>query len=218
MTCREDEPKVRTNPPVRRRAIGAPIPESVIIYIAGAVHTLQRRKPTAAAGLYFEAEGDRDKGRCVPISSEQSQYVAELFAALEAARSANKDSILTVISSQSYVSEAMNKKLSNWEHEGWVGVPHREVLRCLAAEVKARKAPTFFRVAAPGSPNRAQCRLAAMLAKRAARAPINEQWDLTLPQDTALPGLSVQGNRQSLLSQHKGRKNQETSPEDVNSE
>jgi ribonuclease HI len=38
-----------------------------------------------------------------------------------------------------------------------------------------------------------------MLAKRAARAPINEQWDLTLPQDTALPGLSLQGNRQKIF-------------------
>jgi hypothetical protein len=111
--------------------------------------------------------------------------------ALEAVRSANKDSILTIISTQSYVSEAMNKKLSNWEHKGWVGVPHCDILRCLAAEVKARNTPTFFRVAAPGSLNRALCRQAAVLAKRAARAPTDEKWDLTLPQDMALPGLSL---------------------------
>ncbi|KAJ7314480.1 hypothetical protein DFH08DRAFT_716566 [Mycena albidolilacea] len=171
-----------------------PIPESLVIYIAGALHTPQRTRPTATVGLSFETESNRDSGRCIPILSEQSQYLAELFAALEAIRSANKDSTLTIISTQSYVSEAMNKKLLNWEHEGWVGVPHRDVLRCLAAEVKARNAPTFFKVAAPGSPNRA-----AVLAKRATRAPKDEKWDLSLPQDTALPGLSLQGNCQKIF-------------------
>ncbi|KAJ7342329.1 hypothetical protein DFH08DRAFT_703693 [Mycena albidolilacea] len=199
MTYREDDPIVRKNPPVRRREITAPIPESVVIYIAGAVHTPRRKRPTAAAGLSFETENSRDRGRCILILNEQSQYVAELFAALDAVRSANKDSILTIVSTQSYVNEAMNKKLSNWEHEGWVGVPHRDVLRCLAAEVKARNAPTFFKVAAPGSPNRVRCRQAAALAKRAARAPKDEKWDLSLPQDTALPGLSLQGNRQKIF-------------------
>ncbi|KAJ6628183.1 hypothetical protein B0H10DRAFT_1940730 [Mycena sp. CBHHK59/15] len=48
----------------------------------------------------------------------------------------------------------MNKKLPKWEHEGWVGVQHREVLRCVAAELKARKAPTIFKVAEPGSSDR----------------------------------------------------------------
>jgi ribonuclease HI len=118
---------------------------------------------------------------------------------LDAVRSANKNSTLTIISTQSYAEDAMNKKLSEWEHEGWVGVPHRDILRCLAAEVKARNAPTFFRVAAPGSTHRARCRQAAMLVKRAARAPMDEKWDLTLPQDTALPGLSLQGNRQKIF-------------------
>ncbi|KAJ7339888.1 hypothetical protein DFH08DRAFT_704917 [Mycena albidolilacea] len=196
MTYREDEPIVRKNPPVRRREITAPIPESVVIYIAGAVHTPQRRRPTAAVGLSFEIENSRDRGRCIPILNEQSQYVAELFAALDAVRSANKDSMLTVVSTQSYVNEAMNKKLSS---EGWVGVPHKDVLRCLAAEVKARNALTFFKVAEPGSPNRVRCRQAAVLAKRAARAPKDEKWDLSLPQDTALPGLSLQGNRQKIF-------------------
>ncbi|KAJ6533470.1 hypothetical protein B0H10DRAFT_1972701 [Mycena sp. CBHHK59/15] len=59
----------------------------------------------------------------------------------------------------------MNKKLAGWEHEGWIGVPHRTVLRCLAAELKARKAQTIFKLAAPGSPERALCRQATELAK-----------------------------------------------------
>jgi ribonuclease HI len=69
----------------------------------------------------------------------------------------------------------------------------------MAAELKAREAPTFFKVAKPGSLERAMCRQAAILAKRAARTSRSEDWDLTLPPDTALPGLSLQGNRQRVF-------------------
>ncbi|KAJ7694680.1 hypothetical protein B0H14DRAFT_2650934 [Mycena olivaceomarginata] len=95
--------------------------------------------------------------------------------------------------------EAMNQKLAGWEHEAWVGVPHRDILRCVAVELKARKASTFFKLAEPRSLARVPCRQAMVLAKRAARAPINENWDLTLPQDTSLPGLSLQENRQRIF-------------------
>jgi hypothetical protein len=114
---------------------------------------------------------------------------------LEAIRIMSRDSALTIISTQSLVQEAMNKKLTGWEHEGWVGVPHRNILRCIAAELKARKAPTTFKLAAPGSSDRIPCRQAAILAKRAARTQTTETWDLSLPQGTALPGLRLQGNR-----------------------
>ncbi|KAJ6621976.1 hypothetical protein B0H10DRAFT_1788983 [Mycena sp. CBHHK59/15] len=93
----------------------------------------------------------------------------------------------------------MNKKLPSWEHEGWVGVPHRDVLRCLSAELKARKVPTIFKLAHPGSHERALCRHASALVKRAARTPTDEQWELTLPPGMALPGLSLQGNRQHVF-------------------
>jgi ribonuclease HI len=69
----------------------------------------------------------------------------------------------------------------------------------VAAELKARKAPTIFKVAEPGSPDRALCKPAAMLAKRAARTPAAEVWDFTLPEDTSLPGLSLQNNRQKIF-------------------
>ncbi|KAJ7852105.1 hypothetical protein B0H13DRAFT_2398923, partial [Mycena leptocephala] len=73
------------------------------------------------------------------------------------------------------------------------------VLRCVAAELKARKAPTFFKEAKPGTPERADCKKAARLAKRAARAPTIEAWDMTLPPGTALPGLSLIDNHQKLF-------------------
>ncbi|KAJ7144044.1 hypothetical protein C8R44DRAFT_531758, partial [Mycena epipterygia] len=106
---------------------------------------------------------------------------------------------LTIVSTQKYVRDAMNKKLPIWEREGWIGVPHRDVLRCMAAELKARKASTFFRVVLPGAPERTLCRQAAVMAKGAARTAEGATWDLTLPQGMALPGLLLQGNRQKTF-------------------
>ncbi|KAJ6611807.1 hypothetical protein B0H10DRAFT_1653032, partial [Mycena sp. CBHHK59/15] len=104
-----------------------------------------------------------------------------------------------IMSAQPYIRDAMSKKLPGWEHVGWVGVPHREVLRCVAAELKARKAPTFLKVAATGTQDRTECKRAARVAKRAAKAPSVAAWDLSLPPDMALPGLSLQGNRQKTF-------------------
>jgi ribonuclease HI len=122
-----------------------------------------------------------------------------MYAALAAIRSVSSETQLTIVSTQDFVDEAMNKKLPLWEHEGWAGVQHREVLQCLAAELKARRAPTVFKVIRADSPQRAQCRQAAVLAKRAARAATGETWDLSLPYGTALPGLSLKGNRQRIF-------------------
>jgi ribonuclease HI len=169
------------------------------VYIAGSVHAPPRTKPSAATGLFIEAEDIRNRGRSIPKPETQSQYVAELYATLEAIRNTSSDTTLTIISTQNSVQEAMNKKLAVWEHEGWVGVPHHNILRCLAAELKARKAPTFFKLAVPGSSGRMLCRQAAVLAKRAARTQTQEAWDLTLPQGTALPGLSLQDNCQRVF-------------------
>ncbi|KAJ7882703.1 hypothetical protein B0H13DRAFT_1890726 [Mycena leptocephala] len=93
----------------------------------------------------------------------------------------------------------MNKKLTRWEHEGWVGIPNRDILRCLAAELKVRTASTIFKLAESGSTEKLRCREASELAKRAARTPTAEDWNLTLPQNTSLPGLSLQGNRQRVF-------------------
>ncbi|KAJ7757383.1 hypothetical protein DFH07DRAFT_695136, partial [Mycena maculata] len=153
----------------------------------------------AAAGIFIGVGDDQNKGMCIPSTEIQSQYIAELYAALAAIKMMNSETALTIISTQSYVLNTMNKKLSRWEHEGWVGVPHREVLRCLSAELKARKAVMVFKLAPPGSHERMLCRHTSELAKRAARMRNDEQWELTLPPGTALPGLSLQGNKQRVF-------------------
>ncbi|KAJ6537967.1 hypothetical protein B0H19DRAFT_1079062 [Mycena capillaripes] len=90
----------------------------------------------------------------------------------------------------------MNKKLTTWEREGWLGVRHRNALRCLAAELKARRGPTLLVVTKPGAAGRDLVRQATLLAKQAA---INDRvptFDLSIPNGMALPGVSLTGNRQ----------------------
>ncbi|KAJ7230510.1 hypothetical protein GGX14DRAFT_344576, partial [Mycena pura] len=128
---------------------------------------------------------------------DQSQYVAEFFAALAAVRNVSGNTTLTIYSAQPYIQEAMTKRLRRWEHEGWVGVQNRDVLRCLAAELKARSAPTYFEVAEPGCHD--PSRRVARLAKRAARGQATTNWDMTIPPGMALPGLSLQDNREKTF-------------------
>ncbi|KAJ6480546.1 hypothetical protein C8R47DRAFT_1050204 [Mycena vitilis] len=199
LTLRTGEPKERPAPATRRRAQTEPAPESLTIYIAGAIHTAANGKKIAAAGILVGPEDSEGTGKCIPSGYEQSQYVAEFFAALEAIRGVRTETALTIVSAQSYVHDAMNKKLSNWEHQGWVGVRHRGILRCVAAELKARKARTIFKVAAPGTPARALCKKAARRAKRTAKTPSETVWDLSIPPETALLGLSLQNNRQKTF-------------------
>ncbi|KAJ6566264.1 hypothetical protein B0H19DRAFT_940693 [Mycena capillaripes] len=90
----------------------------------------------------------------------------------------------------------MNKKLTTWEHEGWLGVPHRNALCCLAAELKARRGPTDIVVAKPGTAGRNFLRQASLLAKQAAISNHVAPVDLSVPNGMALPGVSLTENRQ----------------------
>ncbi|KAJ7208383.1 hypothetical protein GGX14DRAFT_365484 [Mycena pura] len=137
--------------------------------------------------------------RKIKCCSSVSDAVLASFFAQRVNICVSKDTTLTIFSAQPYIRDAMNKRLSRWEQEGWVGVQHRNVLRCVAAELKARTAPTFFEVAEPGTPARAACRRAARIAKRAARGRDTAVWDMTLPAGLALPGLRLQGNRQKIF-------------------
>ncbi|KAF8129378.1 hypothetical protein K438DRAFT_1490047, partial [Mycena galopus ATCC 62051] len=103
-----------------------------------------------------------------------------------------------IISSQDYVSKAMTRKLVQWEREGWVGVRYSEVLKCLAAELKARSAKTTF-VSAPKSP---EARILSQEATRQARIGAGNgtrDIDLSVPAGTNLTGVRIQGNRQKTF-------------------
>ncbi|KAJ7203279.1 hypothetical protein GGX14DRAFT_535913 [Mycena pura] len=102
-----------------------------------------------------------------------------------AVRKVSVETTLTIVSAQPYVQEAMNKKLGRWENEGWVGVKHRDILRCLRSLGPPHERPV-------GKPPR-------YLAKRAARAQVTGVWDMTLPTGMTLPGLRLQGNRQKIF-------------------
>ncbi|KAJ7716051.1 hypothetical protein DFH07DRAFT_762565, partial [Mycena maculata] len=87
MTLRIDEPKERTATPVqRRRAVARPIPTKMEIHISGVTHAPSSNRARTAAGVFVKSDDEGNKGVCIPSAEEQSQYVAELYAALAAVR------------------------------------------------------------------------------------------------------------------------------------
>ncbi|KAJ6559890.1 hypothetical protein B0H19DRAFT_1069610 [Mycena capillaripes] len=150
----------------------------------------------AAAGIIYGAEDSRNRGFQVPIDEDQTPYIAEILAALDAVRNTDTNTKLTIVSTQSIIQKSMNKKLTTWEREGWMGVRHRDALRCLAAELKARRGPTDLVVAEPGTTGRDLLRQATLLAKQAAISNRVATVDLSVPNGMALPGVSLTENRQ----------------------
>ncbi|KAF8164234.1 hypothetical protein K438DRAFT_1429458, partial [Mycena galopus ATCC 62051] len=104
-----------------------------------------------------------------------------------------------IVSSQSYVSKAMIEKLAQWEREGWVGVTHCAILKCLAAQLKARVAETAFVVAPRASNAQIFCKEATRLAKLGASRNGIRQISLDVPGGTNLTGVRIQGNKQKVF-------------------
>nr|GAT45911.1 predicted protein [Mycena chlorophos] len=73
----------------------------------------------------------------------QKPHTAEAAGSLLAIRNAPCEQDLTIVCRTPHVRD---KHLSRWENEGWVGVKDRDVLRCLAAEMKTRTGQTLFLV------------------------------------------------------------------------
>ncbi|KAJ6524963.1 hypothetical protein B0H19DRAFT_1085082 [Mycena capillaripes] len=196
MTNRKSEARERIPKRTRRRLLDNNTPDSVTVHISSATHAPPRRRKTAAAGAVYGINDRRNKGFRIPVDEDQTPYVAEMFAALDAVRNTDTGVRLTIVSTQSFVETSMNKRLTAWEREGWMGVRHRNVLRCLAAELKARRGPTLLVIAQPGAAGRDHLRQATVLAKQAAISDRVTPVDLSVPNDMALPGVSLTENRQ----------------------
>jgi hypothetical protein len=100
---------------------------------------------------------------------------------------------------QDSIGKMISTKLTTWENEGWVGVRHREILRAIVAELKARKTRTKFVVAGPGTEAKTLCQLANKTAKTVAACSIVPDIRLDVPAATALPGIQLQGNKQKIF-------------------
>ncbi|KAJ6483345.1 hypothetical protein C8R45DRAFT_813158 [Mycena sanguinolenta] len=203
LTQRRGELIERPNPrPSRRR--GRPTQpavqvEGTTVYVGTAVLTQSKKAPRAAASLFYGDDDQRNRSLRIPDTWSQNSYVAEFAAALEVVRQTSTDTVLTIVSTQEYVQKAMTNKLTRWEREGWVGVRHRDIMKSLAAALKARRAKTVFTTAAPGGAARERCRAATVAAKKHAESNRAPSGDLTVPKGTALPGIQLQGNRQKIF-------------------
>jgi hypothetical protein len=111
----------------------------------------------------------------------QSSQVTEIAATLEAERNTDSETELTLVSLHDYVSKAMTEKLAEMECEGWVDIRHRKILKCLAAELKMRKAKTSFVVAKQGSAAQKLCHEAMRLAKLGTTGTRTREIELDIP-------------------------------------
>ncbi|KAJ6450249.1 hypothetical protein C8R45DRAFT_946857 [Mycena sanguinolenta] len=155
-----------------------PAPEG-LTHLSQGLRVLTQRK----ASLVYGKGDPHNRSFRIPDAWDQSLYVADFVAALEAVRQTSTVTALTIVSSQEYIHNVTTNKLMPWENEGWVGVCHWDVMKALATTLKARQAKTVFMTATLG-------------AKRQAESGRAVPGDLTAPKDTALPGIQLQGNRQ----------------------
>ncbi|KAJ7246801.1 hypothetical protein B0H12DRAFT_1305322 [Mycena haematopus] len=199
MIRRGIEPRERGRPRANRRATETPPGDSVTVYVGGAMRRLPGQPPRAAACVFYGRDDPRNEAFRIPENWIQTARVAELAATLIAVRLTHQKAELTIVSSQGYVSKAMNKKLTQWEREGWVGVPHRMVMKCLAAELKARKARTTMIEAPSASDAELRCLEAARLAKEEAGRNGVRRIELTVPAGTSLAGVRLQNNKQKIF-------------------
>ncbi|KAJ7139962.1 hypothetical protein C8R43DRAFT_893064 [Mycena crocata] len=86
----------------------------------------------------------RNKSIRIPAVPIQSALQALATACLAGVQGVPRDQKLVIKCKKPMVHVAMTKHLPAMEDKGWIGIASRDPLRALAAELKARTAPTIF--------------------------------------------------------------------------
>ncbi|KAJ7220660.1 hypothetical protein GGX14DRAFT_354602 [Mycena pura] len=197
-----DGPPPRKALPRQRRRRGEssqPVPETVSVYIHGAVLAHRKTRRRAGAGVAFANGEGVDVQLRVPTDWNQDAQSAEILAALVAIRAVHSDTDLTLVSTQDYIQKAMNTHLQKWEDKGWVGVKDRIPLQCLAAEIRARAGRTFFGVASTSADE--NMKRAKSLAAAGYGHTTAAKIDLTAPPGHSSRGMSLVGTKQKTFYQ-----------------
>jgi ribonuclease HI len=150
LTQHYNEPQERQRPTGNRRTTTNGT-HHITVYVGGVVLAPPRQPPRAAASTVYGLNDRRNACFHIPSTWKQTSLVAELAGTLEAVKAADQEAELTIVNPNDFISKAMTEKLAKWESGGWVGVPHSLLLKCLAAELKARRTRTTFVVAPQAS-------------------------------------------------------------------
>ncbi|KAJ7757900.1 hypothetical protein B0H16DRAFT_1314178, partial [Mycena metata] len=100
----------------------------------------------AGGGIWYGTGNAKNMAFKLPENQPQSSKSAEITAALLVTQQTDRDQPLVLHSSSGTVYSEMTRQLQSKEDKGWIGVPERDLLRVLAAELKARTATTRFEI------------------------------------------------------------------------
>ncbi|KAJ7072447.1 hypothetical protein C8F01DRAFT_971956 [Mycena amicta] len=180
-------------PATRRRRHNPPADDGVVrAHIAATTKTPKRKATRAGAGIYIGDQHAGNRSARLPPHWSQTERIAEIAAALLVVRNAPEAAEVVITSSNPYVKDAMNRDLTKWENEGWTGVKDRELLQCLAAEMRKRTGLTSFEVVK----DVVGVRRARQLAADTCRCERIANIPLLLPEGYELPGVRLADTRQ----------------------
>ncbi|KAJ6518375.1 hypothetical protein DFH09DRAFT_940035 [Mycena vulgaris] len=94
----------------------------------------------------------------------------------------------------------MNKNLTKWEDNGWIGVPAPAPLQALAARLRSRRAPTTF-VKTDSADMAAKCKQASVIAKDAIENECETYVETSVPENLLLRGAKLSTLTQAMAYQ-----------------
>ncbi len=133
----------RTHPAHRPPRTFAVQGEEVVVYTDGSCMRNGQATAHAGSGVWFGPTDARNIASGVP-GPHQSNQTAELYAVALAADVVPPFTTMHVITDSRYVLDGMVEHLPQWEARGWLGIANAEMIREVAARLRARSAPTTF--------------------------------------------------------------------------
>ncbi|KAL7280620.1 hypothetical protein ACG7TL_005557 [Trametes sanguinea] len=118
--------------------------ERITLYTDGSSIEARGLGRTAGSGVWFGIDDPRNLSVAVP-GAVQTNQAAELFAVAVAAMVVPPHAPLTVVTDSRYVIDGLTVHLPSWEACGWLGITNAELIRDVAARLRARSAATSFR-------------------------------------------------------------------------
>ncbi|KAJ7806269.1 ribonuclease H-like protein [Mycena leptocephala] len=100
----------------------------------------------AGAGVWFSEYNTQSRSLHLPLTLNQNKAGAEAVAALHRVKQVSNDTKLHLEGGHRHILNAMSKNVAKWEDKGWVGVPNREPIKALLANLRERTETTTLAV------------------------------------------------------------------------
>ncbi|KAJ7846786.1 hypothetical protein B0H13DRAFT_1646440, partial [Mycena leptocephala] len=118
----------------------------VTVSYAGATKNGGQDDAQAGAGVWFSEHNTQSRSLRLPPALNQNKAGAEAVAALHGVKQVSNDTKLHLEGGRRHILNAMSKNVAKWEDKGWVGVPNREPIKALLANLRERTATTTLAV------------------------------------------------------------------------